>query len=91
MANGSTHRGPAKRDMILDQGSKHDAYLQRMIDQERRELPPYRAEMDSEAEITGNWKEGLRVKGRFPRWALGVLLLAVVALLLAVAWKLVAG
>jgi len=75
MGNGSTTRGPAKRDMILDAGSKHDRYLQRMIDEERekaangRELPAYR---DSDSEITANTK-GIHLKA-VPRWSLGIAL-----------------
>lgn len=68
MANGSTTRGPAKRDMILDAGSKHDRYLQRMIDEEREQgrLPSYSDEGDSE--ITAN-RQGLHVKSALPRTA----------------------
>ncbi len=57
--------------MILDQGKKFDDHLQRMIDADR-ELPPYRAELDSE--ITVNRTVGLHAKG-VPPWALGLTLL----------------
>ncbi len=75
MANGSTTRGPAKRDLILDQGKRHDDHLQRMLDEERGKLPDYRDAMDS-SEITVNRSVGLHAKG-VPQWALG---LAIVAL-----------
>jgi hypothetical protein len=74
MANGSTHRGPAKRDMILEQGGKHDRYLQRMIDEERArgELPSYND--DATSEITANGQGVVARLGlpRLARQAIGI-------------------
>ncbi len=74
MANGSTTRGPAKRDLKLDQGKKHDDSHQRVLDEEGRELPAYRDEMDS-SEITVNRTVGIHARN-VPSWALGIAIIA---------------
>lgn len=83
MANGSTHRGPAKRDMILEQGHKHERYLQRMIDEERSrgELPSYSD--DASTDITVS-RQGFAAKlglPRFARQAIGVAIAVLIAAL----------
>jgi len=70
MANGSIKRGPAIADAIHDEGSKHDRYLQRVIDEERArgELPSYND--DGPSEVTANTKLGsLSAKLGLPRAA----------------------
>ena len=67
MGNGSDHRGPAKRDMIIEQGDKHDRDLQRRIDSERARgvLPSYTDEEESSI----NGPLGINSKMKLPRMA----------------------
>ncbi len=82
MANGSSHEGPARADRLREKYAKHSRLTQRAID----ELPPYRAEMDSE--ITVNTK-GLQAKG-VPGWMLGaaiIILAFAAAVVIVMRWR----
>jgi len=79
VANGSHEEGPARADRLRDKYAKYERQTQRAIDS----LPPYRAEEDSEAEITGSWKNGIHAKGipsRSMRWFVIALSVALVIL-----------
>lgn len=68
MANGSTNRGHALADAIHEEGSKHDRYLQRVIDEEREAGKLSRYGDDSSADITVS-KTGIAAKLGLPRIA----------------------
>ena len=80
MANGSHREGPAAADRIREKHAKHARALQRALDEE---LPPYRAEMESEdSTVTG--PGGITAKLPIPRagrmaigFGLGVLFICV--------------
>lgn len=80
MANGSIKEGPARADRLREAYAKHERDVQRQFDA----LPPYRAEEDSQAEITGSWK-GIHVKTALPRTARTVLAIALALALVIVA------
>lgn len=89
MANGTKHEHIARADRIREQSRQRQRGFENAMSQES--TPP-RDPFDSEAEITGNWKQ-VHLKGKFPRWALGALVVAAAVVLVALgfakAWQMV--
>ena len=99
MANGTTDEKLARADRIAEQSAKaqhaaeqHSKATRNAVANLRAgaaQLPPYRDEMDSEAELTA---PGVKFRAtRLPRPALLALGFALAVLVLALAWRLAHG